>query len=170
VREKNVVIASNIGDAPLSIENDPVTKNDIRNTTIPATSHTTRLMRRMRANPTRSILGGQRSSSIERLASSNCVTVDIVTDDKESTYRYKYIRKIQNSKIFHCDEVYNISDEYPLIGMRNSSGEYESVSYIEKSRFFRIFFTSIVIDEPEDEDDRDELERESCDRYREGYP
>jgi hypothetical protein len=170
VREKNVVIASNIGDAPLSIENDPVTKNDIRNTTIPATSHTTRLMRRMRANPTRSILGGQRSSSIERLASSNCVAVDIVIDDKESTYRYKYIRKIQNSKIFHCDEVHNISDEYPLIGMRDSSGEYESVSYIEKSRFFRIFFSDIVIDESEDEDDRDELERESCDRYREGYP
>jgi deferrochelatase/peroxidase EfeB len=117
VREKKVVIASNIGDAPLSIENDPVTKNDIRNTTTPATSHTTRLMRRMRANPTRSILGGQRSSSIERLASSNGVAVDIVTDDKNGTYRYKYIRKVQNSKIFHCDEVHDMSDKYPLIGM-----------------------------------------------------
>jgi hypothetical protein len=97
------------------------------------------------------------------------VVVGIVTEDKNSTYRNKYIRKVQNSKIFHCDEVDYMSDEYPLIGMRDGSGEDEGISSIEDSRILNILFSDIVIDESEDEYDRDELERESSDRYGESH-
>ena len=56
---------------------------------------------------------------------------DIRKYDKKSSNGYKYIRKVQDCKVFYCDEVDHMSYKNPLIRMRDCSGDDESISYIQ---------------------------------------
>jgi hypothetical protein len=116
VRAINVIKASKSGDAPLSSENFPIAKYARSTTIIPVITPVINVERSTINTHTPSYFGGQRSSSAERLSMFSFI-VGIGEYDEEGSYRDKYIRKVQNSKIFHCDEVYNMSDKYPLISM-----------------------------------------------------
>jgi hypothetical protein len=163
-----VINTSRSGEAPLSRENFPITKYARSATMIPVITPVIIAERSTIKIPIPSYFGGPSVSSRERLSMLSFIG-DIEEYDEKSSYRDKYIRKIQNSKIFHCDEVDYMSDKYTLIGMRYGSCEDEDISSIEDYRVLSIFFSDIVIDESKDEDDREELKWESCDREREGY-
>jgi hypothetical protein len=105
---------------------------------------------------------------MEMLSRSVFCIEEVVKDDAKSSYRNKYIRKVENSKIFHCNKINNMSYEDTLICMCKCSCEYECISSIEKFGFFLILFSDIVIDDPSDQDNREHLEKKSANREREG--
>ena len=139
-----MINTSSRGDAPLSSENFPIAKYANRITMTQAITHVIRADRNTMKRPTVSYFGGPRSSSVVRLSMFS-VIVDIGVDDEKCSYRNKYIRNIQNGKIFNRDKVYHMSDENTLICMRDRSRKYSDICRIEKSRVFRILFSNIKI-------------------------
>jgi hypothetical protein len=167
VSAKKVTNTNNIGEAPLSIVNFPITANEARMTIIHTTAPIIRDARKVIITHAPSYFGGQSISSTVRLSMFSIVS-DIVYKKQKGAYRDKYIRKVQDCKIFHWYEVYDMSDEDPFIGMRKCSGEYECIASIEKAGFFWILFTDIVVSESDEYGYRDTLEWDSSDREWEG--
>jgi hypothetical protein len=104
------------GEAPLSSENFPIAKYASNMTMIPEITPVIIEERKTINIPTPSYFGGPRSSSAERLSMFSFI-VGIGEYDEEGSYRDKYIRKVQNSKIFHRDEIYHMSDKDAFISM-----------------------------------------------------
>ena len=98
-----MIIASKIGDIPLPREKLPNDKKANTNTPIEERNHTTIATSNIIRIPTISTFGGPRSSSALRDRSLNVLLFsDIVYKEKKtSTNGDKYIRKIQNSKVFY---------------------------------------------------------------------
>ncbi len=86
---------------------------------------------------------------------------DIGKEDEKNSDRDKYIRKIQDCKVFHSNKIHNISNKNTLIRMRQGSSYNEHVPRIEKSRFFRIFDMGILIEHSENEENSDSLKEET---------
>ena len=147
-----------------------VAKNVIIARSIPTKNPVTSATVVISQKPIRSTFGGPRTSSVLTDILSRVVFCidEIVRDNTKSPYRDKYIRKVQDCKVFYCDKVDNVSDEDALIGMRYRSCEDQCISSIEKFGFFSILFSDIVIDDPSDQDDCEYLECQSANREREG--
>lgn len=136
---------------------------------IPIRNPMTNATKDISASQMRSTFGGPSNSSGESivgLSRSWLFIYGIVTDNASSTYRDKYIRKVQDCKIFYRNEVYNVSDEYTFICMREGSGKYKCISDIKKFGFFSIFLVDIVIDNPTDQENSEYLESDSANRKR----
>ncbi len=133
VSAKKVIIASKIGDIPLPSEKLPNERNAKITTPIDDKNHTTTATSIIIAIPTRSTFGGPRSSSLAITISPRVLLFsDIIYKKyKTSTNRNKYIRKIQNSKVFYENKINNISMKNPLISMRECSSKNATISYIK---------------------------------------
>lgn len=116
VRAMNVIKTRRRGEAPLSSENFPIAKYESNITTTPAITQVMSAERNTIKIPVASYFGGPRSSSVVRLSMFS-VIVAIRKKYEECSYRYEYICKVQNGKIFHCNEVYDMSDKNTFIGM-----------------------------------------------------
>lgn len=119
VSAKNVIIARSIGDIPLPREKLPNERNANITTQIDDKNHTTTATSSIMAIPTRSTFGGPSSSSFAIEISPNVLLFsDIVCKKYEAgTNGDKYIRKVQNSKVFYRNKVDNMSYKNPFIRM-----------------------------------------------------
>ena len=104
---------------PLQREKLPNETNANITTQIDARKPTTIATSTIIAIPTKSTFGGPRSSSFAITRSQNVLFLsDIIYKKyKTGTNRDKYIRKIQNSKVFYCNKVDNMSYKNPFICM-----------------------------------------------------
>lgn len=159
-------MARSIGDAPVLSEKFPRNKNAIRKTRIQMRNPVTRATRLIRKNPILSTFGGPSRSSVLTVTLSSLLfsIIEVIKDECHSTYRDKYIRKVQDCKIFYRDEVDNVSDEYAFIRMREGSCEDESISSVEKFGSFLILFMDILIDNSANKEDSKYLEDDSSNR------
>jgi len=82
---KKAIIASKIGEMPLSKEKVPKKRNESMTTIIHPRNHTTIESIETNQSPIKSILGGESTSSGERLPSSGTFKKDIVNNDKEGS-------------------------------------------------------------------------------------
>jgi hypothetical protein len=170
VSAKNVIIAKRIGDIPLPSEKFPNDKNAKITTPIEDKNPATRATKSIIAIPMRSTFGGPSNSSFATETSPNVLLLsDIIYKKyKASTNSDKYIRKIQNSKVFYRDEVHYISIPNTLIPMRNRTSENQSISDIEKLYIFWIFYFDEIKYNSEDQYYCNTLKEKSLHRKREG--
>lgn len=148
-------MASSIGETPVSSEKFPSVRYAHNRIITPTTTPTISEEMIAISTPIASYFGGARSSSGVRLSAFS--KEDIETKNKKSTYRDKYICKVQNSKIFYRDEVDHMSIYDPFMCMRQSSCENQNICNIEKFGFFRIFFTEKIIQQKSNDSDRNDL-------------
>lgn len=108
-----------MGDIPLPKENLPKERNAKITTHVDERNPITIATRSIIPIPIKSTRGGAKSSSGEIFLSPRVLLFsNIVSKENEtSTNRYKYIRNVQNSKVFYGDEIDNISNSYSLIGV-----------------------------------------------------
>ena len=125
----------------------PIKRYDRRNTKIPIRNPVTRESIVIREKPTISTFGGPRTSSVLTVILSRLISSIeyIVTEYTKSPDRNKYIRKVQDCKVFYRDEVYNMPDEYTFVCMRQRSGKYKGISDIKQFRLFGEFLMDILI-------------------------
>ncbi len=141
-----------IEEAPLWRENSQIEKYTRINTPTPTRSPITREKNVMSPSPKISILGGPRISSGVRLAISSVFGSDIRENKEKNSDRDKYICKVQNSKIFHCNKIYHMSDKYSFICMWKGSCKNESIGTIEEARILLVFFMDIVVHKTKDKE------------------
>jgi len=163
-----VIIARSIGDTPSQNEKLLNERNINITTPIEERNPTTIATRSIIPIPTISIFGGPRYSSVSRLISLRTLSFsDIVYKKNEAgTNTDKYIRKIQNSKVFYRYKINYKSIEYSFISMRKCSSKNQRISDIKKSYIFWVFCYKIIKKYTNNEKYSDYLEGNSF--YRKG--